>query len=96
MRPKGWVISYGAASGPVGQFDLQLLHHKSLIVTRPTLRTYTATTDDLRTSAATFFAAVERGAVKLDISQRYALRDVQQAHADLEGRRTTGASILIP
>jgi len=96
LRPRGWLVSYGAASGPVGAFDLQLLHRKSLIVTRPTLGSFVATTEDLRASAATFFAAVASGAVKPEIAHRYALADVRQAHEDLESRRTTGASILIP
>lgn len=96
LRPMGWLVSYGAASGPVGAFDLQLLHHKSLIVTRPTLRTYTATTADLRASAATFFAAVAAGHLDVGVSRAYPLADVRQAHEDLEARRTTGASILLP
>jgi len=96
LRPMGWAVSYGAASGPVGAFDIQLLHHKSLIVTRPTLRTYTATTEDLRASASTFFAAVASGAIRLDIGRRYPLSEVRTAHEDLQSRRTIGASILVP
>ena len=65
-------------------------------MTRPTLRSYIATREDLLASAACFADAVGRGWVSADISHRYALAEVQQAHRDLEGRRTAGATILIP
>ncbi len=96
LRPRGMAINYGTASGDVEAFDLQLLHAKSLIVCRPTLRSFTATSEELRTSAETYAAAVRRGDVRAVVNHRYSLRDVRQAHADLEGRRTTGAAILIP
>jgi NADPH2:quinone reductase len=96
LRPRGMAINYGTASGDVEAFDLQRLHARSLVVCRPTLRSYTATTDDLRQSAATFAAAVCAGQVAARVDRRYALADAAQAHADLQGRRTTGASILVP
>lgn len=96
LRPMGWAISYGAASGPVQAFDLQLLHHKSLIVSRPTLRTYTATSEMLRASATAFFEAIANGWVVPEISRRYPFAHVREAHADLEGRQTVGSPVLIP
>jgi NADPH:quinone reductase len=96
LRPMGMAINYGAASGPVGEFDIQLLHHKSLVVTRPTLRTYIATKEMLRDSADALFQAVTNGAVTLAIERRYAWSEIRIAHDDLESRRTTGASVLIP
>jgi NADPH2:quinone reductase len=96
LRPMGMAINYGAASGPVGAFDIQLLHHKSLIVTRPTLRTYIATAAMLRASAAALFSAVAQESVTLSVERRYAWNDIRSAHDDLESRRTTGASVLIP
>lgn len=96
LAPKGVIISYGAASGPVEPFDIQLLHHKSLSVSRPTLRTYTATREDLNMRAAEFFDVVAGGKVRLEAPRRYAFADVRQAHADLEGRRTTGTCVLLP
>ncbi len=96
LRPMGMAINYGAASGPVGPFDIQLLHKKSLIVSRPTLRTYIARREDLMNAAAAFFDFIASGAVRISISRRYDWTDVQQAHIDLETRRTTGACILLP
>lgn len=96
LRPRGMAINYGTASGDVQAFELQRLHAKSLVVCRPTLRSYTATTDELRQSAATFAAAVRAGHVTARVDRRYALADVARAHADLQGRRTTGAAILVP
>jgi NADPH2:quinone reductase len=96
LAPKGMAINYGAASGPVGEFDIQLLHHKSLVVARPTLRTYTATSQDLNAGAQAFFKIVASGAAPLAVAHAYPFADVRQAHADLEGRRTTGACILVP
>lgn len=96
MRPMGMVISYGTASGPVQGFDLQLLHRKSLIVSRPTLRTYIADPADLQRAASAFFDAVRRGEVDVRVNQRYRLREVRRAHEELEGRMTSGLSVLIP
>jgi len=68
----------------------------SLFATRPTLNTYTATREDLLATANDLFAVVSSGAVKIPVHQKYPLKDAVQAHRDLEGRKTTGASILIP
>lgn len=96
LRVRGLAVNYGTASGDVQAFDLQRLHAKSLSVCRPTLRSYTATSTELRQSAATFAAAVRRGDVPARIQRRYPLAEVQQAHAELEGRHSTGAALLIP
>lgn len=96
LRPMGMAINYGAASGPVGPFDIQLLHHKSLIVSRPTLRTYIARREDLLAAAQAFFTALRSGAVSITIGNHYAWSEVRRAHADLEARRTTGACVLLP
>jgi NADPH2:quinone reductase len=91
------MVSYGSASGPVPPFGLnELASRGSLFITRPTLFTYTGKRDDLETMAADLFAMVESGKIKIDINQRYALKDAGQAHRDLEARKTTGSTILIP
>jgi NADPH:quinone reductase len=96
VRPMGMVISYGTASGNVGAFDLQLLHRKSIIVTRPTLRTWIAKRADYETAAAAFFDAIISGKVRAEVNRSYALRDIRRAHEELQSRATTGAAILIP
>jgi NADPH2:quinone reductase len=96
IRPMGMVISYGTASGNVGSFDLQLLHRKSIIVTRPTLRTWIATRSDYEAAAAAFFDAVLSGKIRAEVNRSYALRDIRRAHEELHSRATTGAAIIIP
>jgi len=97
LRPRGLMVSFGNASGSPAPVDLQTLNSKgSLFITRPSLMSYTADTGEMRQSMADVFAQLESGAIKVEISQRYALADVQQAHRDLEGRKTTGSSILVP
>ncbi len=96
VRPMGLVISYGTSSGDVGAFDLQLLHRKSIIVTRPTLRTWIAKRSDYETAAAAFFAAAAAGTIPTRPERSYALADARQAHADLQSRNTTGPAILVP
>lgn len=96
LQPMGMAINYGTASGDVEAFELQRLHAKSLIVSRPTLRTYINRPEDLRAGAAALMKAVQEGKVKLEVNHRYALSDVRRAHADLEGRATTGAIVLVP
>jgi NADPH2:quinone reductase len=96
IRPMGMVISYGTASGNVGPFDLQLLHRKSIIVTRPTLRTWIATRTDYEAAAARFFAALTSGEVRADINRSYPLRDIRRAHEELEGRGTVGPAVIVP
>ena len=97
LRPRGLMVSFGNASGAPEALDLQLLANKgSLFITRPTLMTYTAATEDLRQSSSDLFARVLDGTVRIEINQRYALADVQQAHRDLEARKTTGSTVLLP
>ena len=97
LRPFGVMASFGSASGPVPPLDIGVLAKLgSLYVTRPTLFTYTAKRSDLLATAAELFDVVVSGKVRIDINQRYALRDAAQAHRDLEGRRTTGSTILLP
>lgn len=97
LRMRGLLVSFGNASGPVTGVDIGTLAAKgSLFVTRPTLAHYTATTEDLRASADDYFAALQSGAVKIHDPTVYALKDAEQAHRDLEGRKTTGSLILRP
>jgi NADPH:quinone reductase len=97
LRPRGLLALFGQSSGPVPPFNLGLLAQKgSLYVTRPTLASYTADRHELETSAARLFDAVKNGVVKIDVKQTYALSDAAQAHRDLEGRKTTGVTVLIP
>lgn len=97
LRPRGLMVSFGNASGPVPPLDLQILSARgSLFLTRPTLFTYCATTEELRQSAADLFDRILAGAVKVEIHQRYALADIQQAHRDLEARKTTGSTVILP
>jgi NADPH2:quinone reductase len=97
LRPLGLLVSFGNASGPVPPFELGILSQKgSLYVTRPTLHTYTATRADLESTARELFEVVLSGKVKIEINHRYALKDAQQVHRDLEGRKTTGSIIMLP
>jgi NADPH2:quinone reductase len=95
LKPKALWVSYGNASGPVPPFALTALKG-SLFVTRPTLMAYTAARADLLANAAELFEMVRKGAIKIEVNQTYALKDSAQAHRDLEGRKTTGSSVLIP
>jgi NADPH2:quinone reductase len=97
LRPLGMLVTYGNASGPVPPLDLLLLSQKgSLFVTRPTIASYTAKRADLEALGAELFEVVASGKVKIEVHQRYALKDAAQAHADLEARKTTGSTILLP
>jgi len=96
LRPRGLAVNYGTASGDVEGFDLQLLHARSLSVCRPTLRSFVADPTELQQSAQAFFEVVRTGAVSLSIGHRYALAEVQRAHRELEGRATTGTTVLVP
>jgi NADPH2:quinone reductase len=93
----GMFVSFGNASGPVPSFEPAILAAKgSLFFTRPTLMNYTAKREDLVASANELFEVVGSGKVKIEIEQRYALKDVVQAHRDLEARKTAGSTILLP
>jgi NADPH2:quinone reductase len=97
LRPLGMMVTYGNASGPVPPISpLELSKRGSLFLTRPTLFNYIATRQSLDAAARELFAAVKSRAVRVRIGQRYALMDAAQAHRDLEGRRTTGSTVLIP
>lgn len=97
LRPLGMMVLFGAASGPVPPFDCGVLARMgSLFLTRPTLFTYAAKRADLLTMAADLFEVVATGTVRIEINQRYALQDAARAHRDLEARRTTGSTILLP
>ena len=97
LRPRGLMVSFGNASGAPEPMDLQILANKgSLYITRPTLLTYSASTEELRQSSEDLFARILAGDIRVEINQRYPLMDVQQAHRDLEARKTTGSTVLIP
>ena len=97
IRPLGMFASFGSSSGKVPEFDINILQFKgSLFTTRPTLNNYVAARKDLLATANDLFDVVAAGKVKIPVTQKYALKDAQKAHADLESRNTTGSSVLIP
>ncbi|MES2562741.1 MAG: quinone oxidoreductase [Pseudomonadota bacterium] len=97
LSPLGLMASFGNASGAVSAFNIGILAQKgSLFLTRPTLGNYTASAEDLATAARELFAVVKKGAVKIRINQTYPLREAAQAHVDLESRKTTGSTVLLP
>ncbi|MGB8436605.1 MAG: quinone oxidoreductase [Burkholderiales bacterium] len=97
LQPFGLLVVFGASSGAVPPFDINLLQQKgSLFLTRPTLVTYNAKAEALAESAKALFEMVTSGKVKIEVNQRYPLKDAAQAHRDLEARKTTGSTILIP
>ena len=97
LSPLGLMVSFGNASGAVAPVNIGILAQKgSLFLTRPTLVNYTSAREDLLTAARELFAVVKKGAVKITINQRYPLCDAAQAHRDLESRKTTGSTVLLP
>ncbi len=97
LSPHGMLVSFGQSSGKIPPFDVGILSAKgSLYLTRPTLMTYTAAREDLVASAKELFGVVEDGTVKIEINQRFPLKDATAAHQALEGRKTTGSTLLIP
>ena len=97
LKPRGLMVSFGNASGPVPPFSATLLSQKgSLYLTRPTLVHYTASREDLMKSAKALFAMVQSGKVKIEIHQTYPLKEAAQAHRDLAARKTTGSTVLLP
>jgi NADPH:quinone reductase len=97
LRPRGFLVLFGASSGPVPPFDpIKLSQKGSLYLTRPTLATFTASDEDLQNRATTVFKMISEGKLKLRIEKTYRLQDAQQAHRDLEARKTTGKLLLIP
>ncbi len=97
LSPRGMMVSFGNASGAVDPFPPGMLAQKgSLYLTRPTLMTYNASRPELEKCARALFSVVKSGKVKIEINQTYALKDAAKAHRDLERRRTTGSTVLIP
>jgi len=97
LKPLGMFVSFGASSGQIDAFNINLLQFKgSLFATRPTLNHYAAKREDLLAIAADLFDVVGSGAVKIDVAGSYPLKDAKKAHEDLESRKTTGSLILVP
>jgi len=97
LRPRGYMVLFGGASGPVPPFDPIVLAQKgSLFVTRPSLIHYVALREELEQRSGDVLAMIAAGKLKLRSSQTYKLEEVQQAHRDLEGRKTTGKILLVP
>jgi NADPH:quinone reductase len=97
LRPRGLMVSFGNASGPVAPVNLGILATKgSLYVTRPTLATYIAAKADLQSRAKDLFDVVSSGKVRIETTKKYKLADAANAHRDLEGRKTTGSVVLVP
>src|SRR3990172_1803493 len=97
LRPLGYFVSFGSASGQIDAFNINNFQGKnSLFATRPTLNHYIAKRDDLMSMSKDLFEKVGSGAVKIPVNQKYALKDAAKAHKDLESRGTTGSSILVP
>ena len=96
LRPFGMMVSFGNASGPVPPIDFAKVLKGSLFLTRPSLMQYTAKREDLVATAKELFDIVHSGKVRIEVNQRYPLREAAQAHRDLEARKTTGSTILLP
>jgi NADPH:quinone reductase len=97
LKPRGLMVSFGNASGPVPPVQLGMLATKgSLYVTRPTLATYIATREELHTRARALFDVVKNGQITIEVHRTYPLAEAAQAHRDLESRKTTGSVVLIP
>ena len=97
LRTRGMMVSFGNASGPVAPFDPLLLSQKgSIFITRPTLAHHTASRGELEALGNELFDMVTSGKVRIEVNQTYALKDAAQAHIDLEARKTTGSTILLP
>ena len=96
LQPRGLLTVFGNGSGPVSDVDVNVLAKGSFYLTRPSIMVYSAMRSDLEAGAKELFAMVKSGKIKIDINQRYALADAAQAHKDLEARKTTGSTILMP
>jgi NADPH2:quinone reductase len=97
LQPRGLMVSFGNASGAPAPLNLQTLANKgSLYITRPTMVSYTLSPEELQQSSDDLFSRMLSGDVRIEINQRYPLTDVQRAHRDMESRKTTGSSILLP
>ena len=93
---RGHIVSYGQASGPVGAWDIGALSSRSVTVSRPNFGHYAGTPHEVADSTNRFFEALRAGVLSVEITKRYALAEAADAHRDLEGRRTTGSTLLIP
>ena len=97
LAPRGMMVSFGQSSGPVGSFDpARLAQGGSLFYTRPGLVNYIATRAELELSARRLFDMLDSAKVRIEVNQSYPLTDIVRAHRDLEGRRTTGSTVLLP
>lgn len=97
LRPHGVMVTFGNASGPVDPFaPAELAKRHSLYVTRPVLFDFIAARHDLMAASAELFEVIEAGVVKISVNQRYPLAEAARAHADLEARKTTGSTVLVP
>ncbi|HEY6433694.1 MAG TPA: quinone oxidoreductase [Acetobacteraceae bacterium] len=97
LAPRGLMVSYGNASGPVPPVDISILAAKgSLYLTRPSLATYTSKRADLVATANDLFDVVQKGAVKIAVNQTFPLQNAAEAHTALEARKTTGSTVLLP
>jgi len=97
LRPMGMMVSFGQSSGPIPPIDTGILAAKgSLFLTRPSLMAYTASRKDLLAHALDLFDVVEKGVVKIEVRQTYPLAEASRAHRELEDRKTTGSTLLIP
>jgi NADPH2:quinone reductase len=97
LKPRGMWVTFGQSSGPIENFNLAILNQKgSLFATRPSLFAYVGTAEELRASAKALFAVVQSNKVRINIHQTYPLSDAGRAHADLEARKTSGTTLLIP
>jgi len=97
LKPRGMWVTFGQSSGPIENFNLAILNQKgSLFATRPSLFAYIATPEELRASAKALFAVVQSSKVRININQTYPLSDAGRAHTDLETRKTSGTTLLIP
>jgi NADPH2:quinone reductase len=97
LQRRGLLVTFGQSSGPVPPFDPRLLSQKgSLYLTRPTLAHYVAERAELESTARELFEVILSGAVRVLVAQKYPLRDAERAHRDLEARKTTGSTVLVP
>jgi len=97
LKPRGLLVLFGQSSGAVPPFNLGILAQKgSLYVTRPTLATYAATREDLLGCAGELFDVVRQGTVRINVNHTFPLKDTAEAHRALEGRKTTGSTVLLP
>jgi NADPH:quinone reductase len=97
LRPRGLMVSFGQSSGPVEPFEPRILAaNGSLFFTRPTLHDYVKKREELETRARDLFDAIQKNVLQIRIGETYPLRDAQRAHEDLESRKTTGSTLLLP